>query len=203
MPGEKKSSKGKEEKICTSLRWDDKPCGRYLYDDEHCIFHSKNIKKKKDKFINAFWKEVERQKEHEEIYDFTGFVFPEDISFEGNEFEKDVSFFMAQFSGKAYFIETKFSGEVNFFRSTFSGEELTGLFDSLRNKGIRRIAKGRYKIKDFRFHLGEKISKEYPVIDRTTKDAWYLNDFKANHPIIYWIWWLFADCGRSFKRWLA
>ena len=62
---------------------------------------------------------------------------------------------------------------------------------------------GRYKIKDFSFHLGEKISKKYPVIDRMTKDAWYLDDFKANHPFIYWIWWLFADCGRIFFRWAA
>jgi uncharacterized protein YjbI with pentapeptide repeats len=140
---------------------------------------------------------------------FFGKTSFKEVQFSGKADFRDAKFFgktsfkEVQFSGKADFRGAKFSGEVNFFRSTFSGEELIGLFDSLRIRGIKRIVKGSYKKLDFKFHLGEKIAKEYPVIDRMTKDAWYLDDFKANHPIIYGIWWLFADCGRSFFRWAA
>jgi hypothetical protein len=42
-----------------------KPCGRPLHDDEHCIFHSKDIEGKMDEFDDAFWKEFERQKKDE------------------------------------------------------------------------------------------------------------------------------------------
>jgi len=201
----------------------DKKKEEAVYDGEYCIFHSKDIEGKKKKFDDEFWKEFERQKVHEKEYDFTGFVFPTETSFKRKTFEKAVFFGWAkfsekvdfvhtQFSGKVYFREVKFfgivnfgevhfSGRTNFYGATFSGEILYGLFTSLRNRGIKRILKGRYKKIDFRFHLGERIAKEYPIIDRMTKDAWYLGDFKANHPIIYWIWWIFADCGRSFLRW--
>ncbi len=236
MTGEKKGGKNKEERNCGYQPSPmNEPCGRTLYDDEHCIFHSKDIEGKKDKFDKEFWEdEFEKQKKNKKKYDFTGFVFPGDISFNELEFEKDADFWGAQFSGKANFEDAQFSGKAdfwdaqfsgeadfrdaqfsgeadfmhaqfsgvaNFVGAQFSGEKLGGLFTSLRNRGIKRIREGRYKIKDFRFHLGENISKEYPVIDRMTKDAWYLDDFKANHPFIYWIWLLFADCGRSLWRW--
>jgi hypothetical protein len=212
MTGKKKGSKKKEERTCTYQREEYKPCGRPLYDDEHCIFHSKDIEGKNDKFNDAFCKEFERQKEHEDTYNFSGFIFPGERLFDEENFEKDVNFNYAEFFGKADFsnaqfsgmvdfVGAQFSGKVNFSESTFAGVKLTGLFDSLRNKGIKRVVKGRYKIRDFRFHFSEKIARAYPVIDRMTKDAWYLADFKANYPVIYRIWWLFADCGRSFFRW--
>jgi hypothetical protein len=102
---------------------------------------------------------------------------------------------------EAYFWDAQFSRVAYFSGTQFSGEKLPGIFKSLKNWGTKRILKGRYKIDDFRFHLGEKIAREYPVIDRMTKDAWYLDDFKADHSVIYWIWWLLTDCGRSFFRW--
>ena len=211
-------------------------CGRTLHDDEHCIFHSTDIERKKKEFKDEFWQEFERQKKSEKPYDFKGFVFPDDISFEKVEFEKDASFVHATFSGKAdfrsatfsgeaYFMHATFSGRASFgsatfsgeadFRSatfsgeasfelaTFSGKVLAGLFEALKNKGITRIRKGRYKIKDFRFRLSENIARVYPVIDRMTRDALYLDDYKSNYPIIYWFWNITADCGRSFLRWAA
>jgi hypothetical protein len=205
----------KEEKKKCKYLWGDYKCSREaLPGDEHCIFHSKDIEVKKDRFNVAFWKEFERQKNHEEEYNFTGFVFPGYISFVGKKFNKrtsckdakfseEANFWGAQFSGEAKFRGAQFSGTADFVGAQFSGEKLYGLFFSLRNRGIKRIREGRYKIKDFSFHLGDKIAKEYPIIDRMTKDAWYLDDFKENHPVIYWIWWLFADCGRSFFRWAA
>ena len=121
--------------------------------------------------------------------------------FNGTIFDRIANFEMAEFLGRAQFIETVFSGIVCLGRATFSGEELSGLFRSLRNRGIKRICKGKYNIYNFYFHLGEKIAKEYPVIDRMTKDAWYLNDYKNNHPCIYAFWNITAKCGQSMGRW--
>jgi uncharacterized protein YjbI with pentapeptide repeats len=138
---------------------------------------------------------------------FHGEAFFQEAKFSGYtsfgyaQFSGEANFEHAQFSGEANFEHGQFSGRVNFYRSNFSGEKLLGLFTSLRNSGIKSILRGRYKIRDLRFHLSEEIAKEYPVIDRMTKDAWYLDDFKTNHPVIYWIWWFFADCGRSIFRW--
>ena len=50
MTGEKKGRKEKEERTCTSKMHDFKPCGRPLYDDEYCIFHSKDIESRSKKW---------------------------------------------------------------------------------------------------------------------------------------------------------
>jgi len=114
------------ERTCNYKMQNCKPCGRPLFDSEHCIFHSKDIEGKKEKFHGAFLKEFESQKEHEEKYDFTGFVFPGNISFMKKEFEKDVYFWNAKFSGEAHFGEAQFSGEASFRGAQFYGETYFG-----------------------------------------------------------------------------
>ena len=42
-----------------------------------------------------------------------------------------------------------------------------------------------------------------PVFKRFVEDCDYLEDFKARHPVVYWIWFLFSDCGRSIGLWAA
>jgi len=44
--------KKNEKRTCNYEMHDRKPCGRpmYKYDDEHCIFHSKEIKEKRNAF---------------------------------------------------------------------------------------------------------------------------------------------------------
>jgi hypothetical protein len=49
--------------------------------------------------------------------------------------------------------------------------------------------------------LGEATVSRLPLLSREIKDDIYLMSFKEKHPRIYFIWWLFADCGRSFFRW--
>ena len=110
MTGEKRKEKG----TCEYIKHDGEPCGRNLYDAEHCIFHSKDIEGKRAEFNEKFWEEFERQKEQEKKYDFTGFVFPGEISFKGKIFEKDVYFWKSKFSGKAIFEEAQFSGGAYF-----------------------------------------------------------------------------------------
>jgi uncharacterized protein YjbI with pentapeptide repeats len=288
-------------------------CGRTAEYGEYCIFHSEDIEGKKEQFEDAFWKEFERQKEQEKVYDFKGFVFPGEISFIKLVFEKSVSFFGAQFSKKPIFLyakfseeaffgtakfsgvadfrytqfskealfegakfsgdtsfhevqfsirtmfnETQFSGEADFgfaqfyeeveFRgSLFSGiahfvdaqfskkaifldAEFTGKsnFSNVNFKDFTQcdmtntsfynvyglleyLVKNKQKIKHPRglkyLHneckpiLGEATVSRLPLLSREIKDDIYLMSFKEKLPKLHFIWWLFADCGRSFLRW--
>jgi len=112
-----------------------KHCKRPLYDDEHCIFHSNKIEKKKRRFNSKFRKEFKRQRNNEERYDFRGFVFPDSFNFKEIKFDKDVYFEEATFSGDTKFEAYTFSKEgmvkfngANFLKiadfdfATFSGE---------------------------------------------------------------------------------
>ncbi len=86
MTGEKKEEKKKCSYEILLYRY---KCSREaLSGDEHCIFHSKDIEGKKDKFNDAFWEEFERQKKCDKKYDFTGFVFPPGFSFKEVELGK-------------------------------------------------------------------------------------------------------------------
>ena len=111
----------KKKKTC-QYEFIDYKCKQKLHDKEHCIFHSLDKKGKIEKFRKDFWEEFDRQKKEEVEYNFTGFVFPEDISFQGKKFEKDVNFSDAQFSGQADFRDAQFSGEADFRDAQFSGE---------------------------------------------------------------------------------
>jgi hypothetical protein len=240
-------------------------CGRLLFDDKHCIFHSEDLEKKKKKFNNAFWKELERQKKEDKLYDFSYFIFPDSINFDIDiiNFEKDVYFDCAKFLGgntsfnlvnfsgtDTSFQRTKFTGftsfnntvflskHTTFFEAEFSNgyhefigtkflsewtnfekvkllgdaedfnffnsyiKDVNYLKDALtyKTKLLKRV---KYRIKDFRFRLGEEAATKYPEINRMTKDAWFLNDFKNNHPFIYKLWKLTSNCGRSILRWAA
>jgi hypothetical protein len=275
-----------KDKICKI-----KDCDRDLFDEEHCIFHSKDIEGKKAQFEEEFWKEFERQKENEVKYDFYGFVFPKGISFEKKEFEKNAIFMGAQFSGKAdfgnaqfcgkadfigaqfaeitSFLEAEFSGETSFLGTEFSENvtftraqfygtvdffqakfaenvyfceaqfswlngfdqteflgkadfkkisfknvekftmidtvfnDVTGLFESIEANKDKFKYTGKTELlpDDFKLILGEKVAARYPIYSRQSKDDMYLINFKKRHPIMFFLWWLFADCGRSITRW--
>ena len=124
-----------KQKTCQGHKKDGSHCLRPLYDDTHCIFHSRDIEGKKRKFFITFKKELERQKETEEIYDFSEFVFPDSISFDKLKFEKNVFFNEARFYGKKTdFKWTEFLGETtDFFRAKFFGNETN--FSETKFKG--------------------------------------------------------------------
>jgi uncharacterized protein YjbI with pentapeptide repeats len=119
MTGKKNVSKQREERTCIYPMHDGKTCGKPLYDNERCIFHSKDIERKKDKFNDDFKKEFKSQKEREGPFDFSGFVFPDGFSFEKAVFGKRVDFRKASLK-KAIFNDTMFSGV------DFQGANLTG-----------------------------------------------------------------------------
>ncbi len=79
---------GENEKERNSCKFKlfDYRCYRPLYDNKHCIFHSKDVEGKQDKFAEAFWKEFERQKAQKK-YNFTGFFFPPEFSFHESNFQ--------------------------------------------------------------------------------------------------------------------
>jgi len=274
---------------CQAKRYDKSPCGRPLYDAKYCIFHSNDIEGKKGKFEKAFWEEFKRQEKEDDIFDFTGFIFPEYISFNLQEFKRPLYLKNAEFQGKANFREAKFSdkadfsgakffnsayfsgatfsNEASFLVATFSNlaffdrakfsnsayfsvatfsnlaffsgakfsnsayfsgatfsnetyfnstefskiiltntyfEDVKGLFENaIKEKRIFKIFKTiKYKIDDFRFILGPKAEAKYPIIAKKTRDAWFLANFKIQHPIIYFLWNLTSKCGQNLRRWL-
>lgn len=272
----------KERKKCR-FQCGDYKCGRPLYKDGYCIFHSKEVEDKKDKFNNAFGKEFERQKKYEKEYDFSGFVFPEDILFKFKEieFEKKVCFRKAKFCGKidfcgakfykmadfnntefcgdanfsltqfskfadfggetkffgnAYFTGAKFFGYANFGLAQFHGEttfrevkffknadfqsivlknfdnflmdytyfyNIRGLFEFIKKnkKNFRYSNKTEFLPDNFKFILGDEVIARYPIISRKIRDDMFLLRFKEMHKWPFKVWFLFADCGRSFFRW--
>jgi hypothetical protein len=349
----------KREKKCIFLDINGENCGRDLYSEDSCIFHSNDIERKKGEFQEEFWKEFERQKKEEEVYDFKSFVFPADISFFGKNFEKNVHFMEAKFEGDAgfglatftgdanfgsakfsgnahffgaefpgvanfkfvtisgyanfetadftgvanfesakilgdaLFYSTKFTGDAHFESAKFSGNalfestrfkrdahfksatisgdarfgtaEFTGVanlkfvtisgnahFDSTKfttdanfesatisgdahfesvefpedksrikmvdsyfynvygllkileaTKKERRITKTNTEIlsENIKIILGEKGTARYPIIGKKMKDDLFLMKYKEKHKITHFLWWIFADCGRSFFRW--
>jgi uncharacterized protein YjbI with pentapeptide repeats len=128
-----------------------------LHDGEYCIFHSKDIEGKKEKFNDAFWIEFERQKEHgeeddfsgEEIYDFSGFVFPGEILFERKTFEKDVNFMDAEFYGNASFRAAVFTGNASFWGTKFNFGATFSFAQFSKNKNANFFGAHFYKKSSF------------------------------------------------------
>ncbi len=335
----------KKPKTCQARKYDGSVCRRDLYDDYYCIFHSRDVDGKKDKFNEEFKIEFERQKKEDDVFDFSEFIFPDSVSFRGEKFDKNIYFKRVEFLGQnTSFQDAEFSGEfidfqrakfygallnfssarfsakevdfgevefsskytnfngvlfsgerihfigatfsergingTNFSGATFDGatffnaagfhqeninftkteflgkltafdgafffekiniynsyfKNVEGLFEILRGKPaylrwkkvlpdviraklnilkkpiilldilkykLTFLRKVKYRVVDFRFRLGEESAIRYPLIKRMTQDEWFLADFKKQHKKTYFIWWLFADCGRSWFRWAA
>jgi uncharacterized protein YjbI with pentapeptide repeats len=107
-----------ENKVCQELT-----CGRPLYDNKHCIFHSED-KSKGREFIKEFWKEYESQIKTKDSFNFRGFVFPRVFDFMEKEFKKGVSFIKSKFLGDTKFSKVSFLGDVLFSGARFSGGDL-------------------------------------------------------------------------------
>lgn len=117
-------------KRCQVKMHDGNPCGRELFDDECCIFHSEKEDKNPKLFqesFDAIFKAVPPK-----CYDFTNFVFPKDVLFP-KEFPRKVIFLKSAFNGKVRFDEARFGGgadfggvtfctNADFWRTTFQGE---------------------------------------------------------------------------------
>lgn len=125
----------KEPKKCQVERYDGSLCGRPLYDDTHCIFHSMDIKKKRKEFDKAFKVEFKRQIIEGKVYDFSYFIFPHSTEFGGFCFDRTTYFKYAEFHGKeASFICAEFHGEsTDFTGAKFYGDKT--LFDEAQFLG--------------------------------------------------------------------
>jgi hypothetical protein len=126
------------------------------------------------------------------------------------------------------FNEVIFNGRVSFLKAEFNAPgkiementyfyDLNGLLeildDNKKARGIgffselkeiynfRKNAKTQLLSGKIKIILSTNCEAVYPIKSRQIKDDIYVMKFKKFHPIWYKIWWLFADCGRSFLRW--
>lgn len=100
---------------CQYRLLDLKLCQRELFFDQHCIFHSTELKKKVMHFEQCFSREFSRQ-QNEPEFNFEGFIFPEFASFKDFIFRKSVLFVNCKFYGNtADFSNTQFKGEKTSF----------------------------------------------------------------------------------------
>lgn len=120
----KNKTENKKPKTCQARRYDNKThCERPLYDDYYCKFHSRDVDGKKDKFNEEFNIEFERQKKEDDVFDFSGFIFPDSVSFRREKFNKNIYFKRVEFLGQSTsFQDAEFSGEfIDFRRAKFYG----------------------------------------------------------------------------------
>ena len=108
-----------QKKICKCKNCDRKTFNK---NDDYCIFHSKDIKGKKNQFNEAFDREFKLQDQEEDNFDFVYFIFPNDFDyFKENTIKKNIRFDHATFKGEADFRESTFEGETRFWGATFEG----------------------------------------------------------------------------------
>jgi len=104
---------------------------------------------------------------------------------------------------------TIFKGRVNFTIGSIFFKNLeiinahfsdaTGLdklFVSTGNNG-----KIKFKLKEYKFFLGPNSAARYPILHKKNQDAWFLYEFKSQHPLIFNIWKFTSNCGQSLLRW--
>jgi hypothetical protein len=223
----KKKEAGKV--CCYEFKESGYKCNRdALPGDERCIFHSKDIKGKKDKFYNAFWEEYDIKKKEGKGYNFNGFVFPEGFSFK-RENLSGVNFRNSDLTVASLrkadlttviLIGAKLTGanltgailigviltKANLTGAILRGVNLTGAI--LRGAVFKTANFEKCNITDIEYdrkgiYKGIRLSDCYgdPLFIRFAKDQEYLEAFKKKHPHWYRLWYIFADCGRSFFRW--
>jgi uncharacterized protein YjbI with pentapeptide repeats len=106
-------------KLCEVLMHDNKLCGRDLYDEEFCIFHSKKEEKDLNQFLGELFQILGNNSTKE--YDLTGFIFPKGVDFIKN-FSKPTTFTNAIFKGEVGFSGAVFKEWVDFQSAQFEGE---------------------------------------------------------------------------------
>ncbi|PKP38374.1 MAG: hypothetical protein CVT98_05135 [Bacteroidetes bacterium HGW-Bacteroidetes-15] len=100
-------------------------CGRREYKDRYCIFHcdKENFESEEiEEFNEKFWKEYEKQRKREAVFNFIGFKFPDNFSFIKIKFEKPVNFERATFGDGANFQSVTFGDGAYFRGATFGSE---------------------------------------------------------------------------------
>jgi uncharacterized protein YjbI with pentapeptide repeats len=105
-------------KKCQVLMHDGKSCGRDLYDEDFCIFHSRRTNKDLKQFQGELFRLLDI-KHKEDIY-FTQFIFPEGVVFPNRVYQK-CNFSEAIFLGDIDFSETAFEESLYLWCTSFKG----------------------------------------------------------------------------------
>jgi hypothetical protein len=206
-------SKTKEKKTCQYEGYKYK-CPRPLFDEKHCIFHSLDREGKKDIFRERFWQEYESQKSGKR-FNFMGFIFPKGFELLGIDLQR------AKLQGASF-------KRAKLRRAKLHGAELQGAYlvgADLRRAELKRVDLQRASLEgaDLRGASFEKAIVNKVKVDRQTKfrgidvnravgspafvrfakDQEFLEELRETKrgERIYQAWYLFADCGRSIKRW--
>jgi hypothetical protein len=119
-------------KRCQVEMYDGEPCGRDLYDENHCIFHSEKEDKDVKLFQTGFNAILAMVAGEVEFYDLTRFIFPYGVVFPkklskpvtlwGSVFKGEADFESTAFEDKVYFLYTVFKGKANFESAIFKGQ---------------------------------------------------------------------------------
>ncbi|MCK4762677.1 MAG: pentapeptide repeat-containing protein [Candidatus Aminicenantes bacterium] len=165
-----------EKKICSVDE-----CGRETWkNDERCIFHSKDRKGKKHEFMYEFYEFLDKREKN-----FVGFAFPEGTDLREADL-RDADLFGADLSG-----------------ADLSGANLSGA--NLENASFEKA-----NVADVKYDRSTKFkgidvtqAKANPQFVRFAKDQEYLEAMRSTKwgKFKYYIWLVFADCGRSIWLW--
>ncbi len=145
---------------------------------------------------------------------FRGVRFSGEANFKGSQFSGSADFCDARFFGGADFGGAEFTRYANFNIKIIKEYnsftmlnayfyEVKGLFNIIEEnkKEFKYSNRTKFLPDNFRLILGEKTAARFPVITRQIRDDMYLLKFKEKNPVLHFLWWLFADCGRSLLRW--
>jgi uncharacterized protein YjbI with pentapeptide repeats len=146
-------------------------------------------------------------------------------NFENTRFSMRADFHCTQFSGEVYFGAAIFYGGTTFKDADFKGNSnfqdvifkdfnqcnmtntsFYNVYDLLEylavnRKKIKRPIGIKYLHEKCKPILGDTTVSRLPILSREVRDDVYLMSFKEKHPRLHFLWWLFADCGRSIWRW--
>ncbi len=135
---------------------------------------------------------------HFESATFSGYA-----SFRSATFSKRAYFNSAQFLKESYFQNIRITEHTKINMTKTYLDNVTGLFEVFEKhrKILPRAKKQELLPDDIEPILGTVTESAYPIFSRKAKDDLYLLRFQKKHPKLFYLWWIFADCGRSLWRW--
>ncbi len=104
-------------------------------------------------------------------------------------------------------VETEL-GQADFSAAQMSGADLTGA--DVSGAGFRDAVLRGARLRGVTgYHDVDWIDTDITDVDftgawdmrRHIQDVNYIHEFRAHHPVLYYLWWVSSDCGRSLLRW--
>ncbi len=134
---------------------------------------------------------------------FWATIFSWEVDFGLDTFEGEMVFSEATFYSVSTFDDIKFTKNTRLSIINARFEDVSGLFEAFEKyrKILKRTKKQELLPDDVEPLLSPITEGTYPIYSRKVKDDIYLLRYQEKHPKLHFLWWLFADCGRSLSRW--